>query len=218
MYTTVKSISTQRITEVREYLDFFTPLIPSPPTATPRYLNTSKGLVFVQLYGIIEYTINSTISRTIDLINNELIKLQDTSPFIWGMALNPQLDALVHVNRKKWDKRFELFLKMSDNDEVSIANTIMPTSGENFTYNQLESIWKTFNITEPLFNDVSFRGRLQEIVSNRVNISHGNNSASEVGSRVTPTDLSDRINDVSSYCSYFICVFENYINKKEFRK
>jgi hypothetical protein len=218
MYSGIKKYSAQRITEVREYLDFVVPLIPPPPTTTPRNLNTCKGLVFVQLYGVIEYTINSTLAKTIDLINGELIKLQDTKPFVWGMALNPQLDALIQVNRKKWDKRIELFEKIDDNKEIIIPNDIIPTDRNNYTFPQLESIWKTFCITDPIFNDVTFQSRLQEIVSNRINISHGNCSAADIGSRVTPADLYDRIKEVSNFCSYFISVFEDYLLNKRFRK
>lgn len=218
MYSNILNISTQRIIEVREYLDFFAPSIPAPPITTPRHLNTCKGLVFIQLYGIIEFTINSTLSRTIDLMNLELVKLQETNPFIWSMALNPQLDALIQTNRKKWDKRYELFHKVLNNDEVLIVNNIVPTNGDNFNFPQLESIWKTFNISEPIFNKVTFRGRLQEIVNNRISISHGNITAADVGARVTPADLYDRVHDVSEYCSYFISVFENYITSKAFRK
>lgn len=218
MYSSIKVNSAQRITEVRENLDFFAPLIPPAPTSTPRHLNTSKGLIFVQLYGIIEFTINTTIAKTIDLINIDLVNVQDLKPFVLGMALNQNLDSLNQANRKKWDKRIELFQKYVDNAAVNIATDIMPTNGDNYNLPQLTSIWQNFNITEPIFNDITFRGRLQEIVSNRINIAHGNNSAAEVGSRVTPADLYDRINDVSNFCSYFISVFEDYSSNKKFRK
>lgn len=218
MYSDIKANSAQRITEVRESLDFFAPLIPSPPIATPRHLNTSKGLVFVQLYGVIENTINGTIAKTIDLINRDGVPIQDLKPFVWGMALNPQLDSLNQANRKKWDKRIELFKKFTDNHKVNIGTDIIPTNGENYNLPQLTSIWETFSITEPIFNDITFRGRLQEIITNRINISHGNNSAAEIGSRVTPADLYNRVNDVSTFCSYFISVFEEYSSNKKFRK
>ena len=215
MYSTIKTDSAQRITEIRENLDFFTPLIPLPPTATPRHLNTSKGLIFVQLYGVIEFTIGSTIAKTIDLINNDLVNIQDLKTLLWGLALDSKLDSLNQANRKKWDKRIELFQSIVDNSPALINNITMPTNGQNFNLPQLKSLWNNFNISEPIFNDIGFRGRLQEIVSNRINIAHGNNSASEVGSRVTPNDLYDRLNEVSNFCSYFISVFEDYtINKK----
>ena len=218
MYSAIKTNSAQRITEVRESLDFFAPLIPPAPTATPRHLNTSKGLIFVQLYGVIEFTIFTTVAKTIDLINSDLVNLQDLKPFVWGMALNSNLDTLSQANRKKWDKRIELFQKYVDNGAAYIATDIMPTNGENYNFPQLTSIWKNFSISEPIFNDNTFRGRLQEIVSNRINIAHGNYSAAEVGSRVTPADLYVRIVEVSNFCSYFISVFEDYSSNKKFRK
>ena len=87
----------------------------------------------------------------------------------------------------------------------------MPTDGNNIHYPQLESIWKTFCLTDPIFHDTSFRGRLTDIVSNRVNITHGNLSAAEIGTRVTIQESRDRLNEVSALCSYFISVLENYI-------
>lgn len=214
MLSDIKINSAQRITEIREHLDFLTPLIPSAPIATPRYLNTSKGLIYVQLYGVIEYTMNSLIARAIHTINIEGKKLQELKQKIWGMALNAEFDSLNNANRKKWNKRNEIFQRIIDNLHIPIATNIMPTNGGNFSVPQLESIWSTFHISDPIFNDITFRGRLQEIVTNRINIAHGNNSASEVGAGVTNSDLYNRISDVSKYCSYVIDVFENYLAHK----
>jgi len=94
----------------------------------------------------------------------------------------------------------------------------MPTDGQNIRYRQLESIWKTFCLNDPIFHDGKFRGRLEDIVSNRNNIAHGNQSSAEVGARVTINDLSVRLNDVSSFCSHFISVFEDYVVHKKYKK
>lgn len=218
MFSDVNQNSTQRIVEIREFLDFFSSQIPKPPITTPRYFNTSKGLIFVQLYGVIEYTINSTVARSIFLLNSESVKILDVKPPIWGMVLNPELDSLNQANRKKWSKRLELFQKIALNENVSIATDVMPTNGDNFHVPQLQSIWDTFQIRAPLFHDVKFRGRLQDIVANRINIAHGNSSAADIGSAVTVIDLQERVTDVSKYCSYFISVFEDYINNRGFSK
>ena len=92
----------------------------------------------------------------------------------------------------------------------------MPTDGKNIRYSQLESIWKTFCITAPILNAPSIGGRLKDIVDNRNAIAHGNNTAAEIGSRVSMTDLHNRYNEMSSYCSYVIQVFEDYVNNKDF--
>lgn len=218
MYSDVKIDSAQRITEIRENLDFIAALIPGPPTKTPRHLETSKGLVFVQLYGVIEFTIAQTISKTAQLINGESVSLQDLKPFLWGLALDSEFESLNLANRKKWDRRNYIFQKLEDNDQVTIRDTLMPTNGENYTSAQLQSIWTTFCITDPLFSDATFQWRLRDIVVNRINIAHGNSSAAEVGSRVTSAELYQRLNEVSTYCSYFISVFENYLTNKDYLK
>lgn len=210
--------SSQRITEIREYLDFIAPLIPAPPVATPRYFNTAKGLIFVQLYGVIEYTVNSTIAKCISHINNDSIKISNIRPIIIGMALSTELDSLAQVGSKKWEKRLNIFQKLEQDITVHIKDDIMPTDGKNIHHPQLENIWKTFCLTDPIFHDNRFCGRLQEIVSNRINIAHGNLSASDIGARVTIQDLNDRLNEVSAFCTYFISVLEDYVANKKYKK
>src|SRR2546421_7714225 len=112
LFSDIQADSSQRIVEIREYLDFIAPLIPPPPSAPPRYLNTAKGLIFVQLYGVIEFTVSSVIAKCISYINSESVKLSDVKPIIMGMALNPELDALIAVSSKKWEKRYNVFYKV----------------------------------------------------------------------------------------------------------
>lgn len=218
MFNDIQTNSSQRIAEIREFFNFIAPLIPAAPTSTPRYLNTCKGLVFVQLYGVIEYTILSTISKCIFYINQESIKLNDVKPIILGLVLNPELDSLMRVSLKKWDKRYSLFKKVEDDIIINIANDLMPTDGKNIQYLQLQSIWNTFCLTEPIFHDIRFRGRLEDIVTNRINIAHGNQSAADVGTRMTLSEIKARVDDVSAFCSYFISVFEDYIVNKKYKK
>jgi hypothetical protein len=218
MFNDIQAESAQRLTEIREHLEFIGPLIPAAPIRTPRHLNTAKGLMFVQLYGLIEYTVCNTIAKTILHINGESLKLSEIKPVIFGLALNPELDALIQTNAKKWSKREDLFQRLNDDSVVNIASNLMPTDGGNIQSKQLESIWHTFCLDEPIFHDVSFRGRLVDIVTLRIAIAHGNESASSIGSRVTVDDLTERINDVSAFCSYVISIFEDYVKHKRFKK
>ncbi|MBV9713530.1 MAG: hypothetical protein JO011_21735 [Ktedonobacteraceae bacterium] len=218
MFNDIQINSDQRITEIREYLDFIAPLIPAPPIPTPRYLNTAKGLIFVQLYGVIETTVTSAIAKCISYINSDFVKLSDIKPILIGMALSSDLDTLTQVGSKKWEKRHHIFHKLDQNIVVHITNDIIPTDGKNIHYPQLDSIWKTFCLTDPIFHDNRFRGRLEEIVLHRINIAHGNLSASDVGARVTIQDLKSRLNEVSAFCTYFISVLDDYIIYKKYKK
>jgi hypothetical protein len=148
--------------EIREYLDFVQLMIPSPPIATPRYIDTAKGLIFVQLYGVIEYVVTSTISECVSYINSDAVKLSDVKEIILSMALDSELESLINVHSKKWEKRHTVFERIRDDVVVDIKNDVMPTDGKNIRYSQLESIWKTFCLTDAIFHDGKFRGRLTD--------------------------------------------------------
>jgi hypothetical protein len=218
MFSDIKLESDRRIVEIREYIDFIANQMPPPPTTTPRPLNTAKGLVYVQLYGIIEHTLSQSVTRTIDCINESHTLINDIKPAILSLALDARLEALIQVNTKKWDKRHLVFSEFTNNPKVDIPDHLLPTDGKNITDKQLQSIWNTFSIDNDLFHDVTFRGRLQDIVTNRINIAHGNSTASEVGSSITIDDLRTRLDDVSTFCTYLVGVFEDYIQNNKFKK
>lgn len=216
MYGDINRELTQRIAEIRESIDNIKVHTPSPPVSTPRYLNSQKGLVFVQLYGAIEYLVNQTVPRTASILTAENLDMSKLSPYIWSMVLENNLESLRTVNRKKWEHRHIMFKLIADDSKAVIPEDVMPTNGLNITQHQLESIWKTYSIKEPVFDEQSFSWRLKDIVLNRNDIAHGNKTAAEVGAAFTIADLYDRLNDVSTYCTYAIGVFENYISSKDY--
>ncbi|MGJ1333989.1 MULTISPECIES: MAE_28990/MAE_18760 family HEPN-like nuclease [Sphingobacterium] len=218
MFTDLKTDSASRLVEVRDFLDLINSLIPSPPIPTPNNLLTAKGLFYVHIYGVFEFTITSCIKRTIILINNENVNINDLQPLLLTMALNSEFDSLANVKARNWDCRWSLFEKIRDNSISQIITDLIPTDGKNIRYKQLESIWKTFCINSPILNLPSIGGRLKDIVDNRNAIAHGNTTSSEIGSRVTMNDLYNRYNEISSYCSYVIQVFEEYVLNKDYLK
>lgn len=217
MFTDLKTESAQRITEVRESLTFIASALPKPPTTTPRYLNAAKGLIFVQLYGVIEFTIVGAVSKTIGIINGKNIKVDELKPILWSMVLDAELEALRSANRKKWDKRRLLFDKLATNGQAQIPG-LMPTDGRNFDGSRFESVWSIFCIDDPVFDDPSFRWRLKDVITQRNEIAHGVKPASSIGAAFTPNDLTIRINEVSDFCSYIISVFEAYIINENYKK
>ncbi len=169
MFSDVQADSDSRIVEIRDYVDFLTLNHPNPPSAIPRHINCAKGLVYVQLYGIMENTVIKTITKTIDLINIENIQISRLKPSLMALAADNELNALISSISKKWDKRNDLFSKLASNGLCSIANTLLPTDGKNIGESQLHSIWKTFEIAAPIFYDIKFSSRLKDIVLNRIN-------------------------------------------------
>ena len=216
MYGDIDRELTHRIAEIRENIDSISTQTPNPPVATPRYLNSQKGLIFVQLYGVIEYLVNQTVPRTASILTSENLDISKLSPYVWSMVLESNLESLRTVNRKKWEHRHTMFKLIAEDSKAVVPEDVMPTNGLNITQHQLESIWKTYNIQEPVFDDLSFGLRLKDIVLNRNDIAHGNKTAAAVGAAFTVSDLYNRLNDVSTYCTYAIGVFENYISNKDY--
>jgi hypothetical protein len=216
MFTDLKTDSASKLVEVREFLDFTSSLTPAAPIPTPNSLLTAKGLFYVHIYGVFEFTITSCVKKTISAINMENTNINNIQPMLFSLVLNPECDSITSTRNRNWAKRWNLFEKIRDNIITQISTDLMPTDGKNIRYSQLESIWKTFCINAPILNVPSVGGRLKDIVDNRNAIAHGNNTPAEIGSRVSMKDLYDKYNEMSSYCSYIIQVFEDYVNNKEF--
>lgn len=217
IYSTIENEVTQRISDLRNYVEFVKSSSPPLPALTPRHLNLAKGFIDIHLYGVIEYTINQTISLAIIFINSCSVKLTEIKHPVLSLALDSKLEALIGVNKSKWDKRYDLFRLLEADEIVLIRNNVMPTNGENFTSNQLDSIRKTFSIGEDLIHDVKFKGVLQSIVGNRVNVAHGNVSGIDIGGNLNISDIPERIDDTFAFCLYFMKTFENYLNSNQFK-
>lgn len=218
MYSEIKAQSTLRLVEVREILDFIKAETPKPPQKEPIHILVAKGLFFVHLYGAYEYTVKSAVSKCIELININNPKLNDCKPLLFSMLLHSELESIASVGDKKWERRYELFCKFESNNNAVIPNEIIPTNGRNLKYRQLESIWKSFSITEPVLPRLELGGRITELVSNRNAIAHGTSSAANIGSLNTISELYKRHSEISEVCSYIVQTFEEYIKNKRYLK
>lgn len=218
MFSDLKRDSASKLVEVREFLDLTNSLIPVPPLPTPNSVLSAKGFFYVHIYGVFEYTVTTAVEKAITYINAENVAINDLKPLILSMVLNPECDSITSTNSRNWKRRWSLFEKIRDNGISEIATEILPTDGKNIRYVQLESIWTTFCIDEPILNSLSIGGRIKDIVDNRNAIAHGNFNPSEIGSRVSISELYSRHNEMSNYCSYLIQVFEDYITNKNYLK
>lgn len=218
MFGFIERESTARLVQVREYLNFIKSQASENLAVTePSYVKSERGLFFVFLYGVVEYTVRETVSTAITSINNERCKYKDCKPLFLSIALNSHFDALTNIgDSKKWQKRWELIDLFDSDNIVSLSNELMPTDGGNIKFKQLSSIWKSFCIDAPVIPEPSIGGYLNEIVEKRNLIAHGNQSAEEVGSGFTVDDLQSRFDAINELCSYIIDTFDDYIINKKY--
>ena len=217
MLTDIKQQSASRLVEVRESLDFIKDNSPKSLIREPNNILISKGLFFVHLYGVYEFTVISTIRKAIEIINTRAPLVTDCKPILFGLAFDPELEAISNVGDKKWEKRWELFKKIDPNLKMPMKiNNIVPTNGRNLKFRQLESIRLSFCIAEPILPRPELGGRITELISNRNAIAHGTSSAIEIGSLNTIIDLYAKHNEISEVCSYFISIIEDYLHNEKY--
>ncbi|MCM3289677.1 MAE_28990/MAE_18760 family HEPN-like nuclease [Paenibacillus sp. MER 180] len=230
MFEHVKRESAARFVELRDYLNYITPAkieVNQVDAATqrgqapvePSHKIVERGLFFVHLYGVVEYTVRNTVSTAISTINNEQCKYSDLKPVFLSLALDGEFESLSQVKAsKKWEKRWEILSKGFSNEVAVLNNDIIPTDGANIKFKQLESIWKSFCIDDPILPRVGTGGLLNELVTNRNKIAHGVETPETVGRRFTYDELTLRFDAISELCSYIINTFESYIEEKKFKK
>ena len=180
---------------------------------------TMKGLFFVHAYAIIEYSIHSTVGKTIQTINSQLITLSDIQCIMLSLALNSQIGSIKDVGRNKlWDRKADLFKELDSNPLVNIDGTLMPTDGRNITTSQLYSIWNVFCIGLPIVPRPELNSRINEITENRRSISHGRNKPEEVGRRYTDTEITRINRDVNEFSYYVVDTFTDYCARELYKK
>ncbi|HDR1873627.1 TPA: hypothetical protein QB626_002216 [Pasteurella multocida] len=185
-------------------------------------MDTLKGLIFIQLYGCIEYATSSSIRRCDEIITKQNLKLSDYKYSLFTRFLNGKFDTLHNVGReKKWLKRFEFMHEINQDIDItkgSCDNLEIPTDGKNIRYAQLKSIWDTFGINSDVLPSPALGRRLGDVVDNRNNIAHGNISPSEVGKSQSYRDMQTRSDEIKQICEHIIKSFSNYIQNKEYLK
>ena len=212
MFSDINAESTRRLTEAKSLVL----LIKNEDLMRSLNLDSKvhKGAFFVLLYGALEYTITAVVQRCISILNKRQYDIHALKPTLYSLIFHKECNAIMDARDKKWTKRYELFSQLGGTKIANIEYCLFPTSIGNIKYSQLESIWNTFGITHDVVTDVKIKGRLAALADNRNAIAHGRELASVIGGRYTISEIECIYNDINTYCSYIITVFEDYITNE----
>jgi len=178
-------------------------------SSVPTVTKTAKGLVFVQLYSVYEFTVTQCFSAAIRTVSTYSIPAINIRPEVLSVALDSQWDSLRDTSkRRSWDKRIRLLQYTRDNIPVSIPDDIFPFDDSHFRTKQLETIWSVLGILLPTLPKPIHIGRIQEVVEHRNAIAHGRETADKIGSRFTQNELRIRISDMQNICLYILDTIE----------
>lgn len=171
-----------------------------------------KGLMFVQVYAVYEFTVNSVVQVSIDSINTHRHKMKDIAPSLTTLFLDPEFNALNDGGRKNmWTNRLKIFERAFSNDFTGLSSsTRLPNDGSHYRHTQLQMIFKVFGINRlPVRRRRHFQ-RIDEVVSHRNAIAHGSETAENIGRRYTRSEILHMTRQMQSVCILLISVFDSF--------
>lgn len=208
---------TARLLETRRFLAFIEETAkPLAHHSRPEIL-TGKGLYFVELYGVFEYTVTTTLSVVIRALNDTAIPLESCQPVLLGLGLDAECRSMTDAGpRTHWERRCNLFARTRVLDPLRIDDNVLPIGAGTIKFRHLQRIWNTFNLRDPVLPNMTLRGGLEEVTDKRMAISHGRESAADVGRRYSFDELARRHTTIDLVCSHIVQSFETYLTSKHY--
>jgi hypothetical protein len=79
----------------------------------------AKGLAFVQVYAVYEFTVCAVVRSAIESIKAHNHRLRDLIPSLMALALDPELSSLRDgADKKIWENRISLFDRIFSESEA----------------------------------------------------------------------------------------------------
>jgi hypothetical protein len=176
---------------------------------------TAKGLVFVQIYAIYEYTIRNVTRIAINKIaahSHPFIKLR--SPLL-AIFLHQEICSLVETSeRNRWEKRLQLFERSLSKSPITAVNAI-PHDGSHFRCSQTSMILRALGVKRRFTRLRRHPPRIDEVVEHRNAIAHGEETAQQVGRRYSRADIYSRIRLMRSVCLRLINIVSEHCDLPE---
>jgi hypothetical protein len=184
-------------------------------TRQRRALNTAKGLVFVQMYAVYEYTMKGAVRAVINLIKSHGTPVNRIRWTLLALALHPKVTAVIDSGHKEWDKKLGLFQTIDSAVAPVVPDSTFPDDGTHYRATQLRTIWRLFGITKPVVPHGRLHPLIDELVSNRNAIAHGQRTAEDVGRGYSPTDIASKISRTRRLCVHIAQTLQGHCSKPQ---
>jgi|SRR6185312_3259227 len=196
--------------EVRDRFKVLEKHFKHSPVTPPDVSKTSKGLVFVEIYAVYEYTVRQATQTAIQVIASHNHPFNKLRPSLAAVFLHPQLEALrMCKNDNVWRKRLELMNKADSIDTIAAVN-VVPHDGSHFRYSQVQIIFETLGINLPFVRHPRQAWLIDEVVRHRNAIAHGEESPQQIGANFTSADVLSRIQDMREVCLKIITLMSKH--------
>ncbi len=172
---------------------------------------TLRGLMYVSLYGAIEYAITHGTQSFINYLCGLKINTKHLEYSMHSIALDSQLTSARDAGeKKKWETRRAIFSKLDSKAACSVPDTVFGTFLHNVYPKTVLEIFLCLGIEKAATAVESDIGYFKEITEKRNAVAHGREAPSDVGKGLTALDAEVRLNAAYSICSYFLDTMEEH--------
>lgn len=173
---------------------------------------TVKGLIFVQVYAVYEFTVKSVVQVAIDSIVSTNYKMRELRPSMMALLLDPEWNSLRDAGKKRqWENRLKIFERSFSNESVKLSSdTSIPTDGSHYRYTQLLVIFKVFGIARLPVRRRPHIQRITEVVDHRNAIAHGHETAENIGRRYSRSEILRIARQMNSVCRSLVSALDGF--------
>jgi hypothetical protein len=115
----------------------------------------ARGLAFVALYGVWEYTVRTSVEAAILELTKHAKPIRDIKLELLAFILHWECDSAGSCGRDSmWEKRTSLFRKTDSPDQFTNNNLPFPNDGSHYRKEQLQTIWRLFGIANDIVPDM----------------------------------------------------------------
>jgi MAE_28990/MAE_18760-like HEPN len=176
-----------------------------------QHSQTARGLAFVQVYAIHEYTVVTVVRLAVEAISAHGPSYSSLRPSLLAIFLNAELSSVRDCGSVNiWDRRISIFERAHSNSPIGLPAIPLPTDGSHFRHTHIELILKVLGIKRSPTARRRHLFRIDEVVENRNSIAHGDKTPEEVGRGYSNGDIGDVIRQMKSACLRLILITEEH--------
>lgn len=194
-----------RLSEAREALRHVreTEQLRGPLNPLPAFETSLRGLVYVQLYGALEYCVTTLAQDFVSYVSQKQVQHRDIDIQFNAIALDPELTSLATRGEKgKWAARRALFEKLFSSEPVTCNEGAFSSSLQNISPHVIQEVFSCFSISKSPTAEPRHLGYLAEITDKRNAVAHGRQTAAEAAEGKTTADLEILLITISEVCTY----------------
>jgi hypothetical protein len=171
----------------------------------------AKGLAFVQMYAIYEYSIVTSVREALLEIKGAGLPIGQLRLELVAFVLNDDWKAIRDCGvTKTWKRRLGLLSRVNCGNPVDAPDDTFPTDGSHFREQQLETIWSLFGINSSIVPHGRYLPLISELVANRNAIAHGREKAEDIGRRYSPAEILKKIEMCRDLCVHVATTLETH--------